>query len=635
MRIWIRVCFISLFVFHLTLVWAQEPNVGSRPAPGVNVPQANAQEIKDSTGLTYYEYLRPWVTRPFSDTLIDIAFTAFDVVQRPIKGGDWINLGLPGSAQRSQWFLPSETTGMTLGELSHPLYRFNPEQREGMILQKPFARFAFNQREGQKNLMTTFDFYRHFARGFQLGINYSRINQEGIYSHQKHILTNLSTTLSIDKPKQRWHSNLQFLLNNFDLQENGGVTDTSEFNKNITRKGAVNINLENPTSKHRDFQTVLSFFYHLNAADTGDLTVQHTPLARLVAAYQNNSYQFLDSAPGSDSAYYRDFWFEDSVHVFLGQKQFYVDVSWIDLMRDTSYKKTEHLWSLGVRLQNNRFANDSLAADFQQIRLYSDLEQNISRFLRLEGHGHYIVGTQTNDLFLQGALNIQVSKYALKAFTHFNRFSVPWLYQQLSVNKNQVWLNNFDRSTQWTTGGTLTLGNLVVDGRYSLLGNWLYFDSLALASQTKKVGHLVQFKVHKSFHFGPFSSYHEVGWQETGLAELPLPTWTTRQAVSGEFYLFRKRALHTRIVLDLNWNSAYYAPAFSPVIQQFHLQRQVQSGNYPYMNLTVNFRVKTWRAFFKYEHLSDLFMQPVYFNHSIYPYLDRGLRTGLVWLLRD
>lgn len=624
----------------LLLMWmdglAQIPREAGTSRPNSNTPsKSNQPEIKDSVGLTYYNFLQPWKTRPFADTLIDIAFTAFDPVQRNVNGGDWINLGLPGSAHRSQWFLPAETSGITFHTESHPLYRYNPQDREGMILQRPFARFAFNQREGQKNLMTNFDFYRHFAQGFQLAFNYNRFNQEGIYSHQRHILTNLATTLSIDQPRRRWQANLQFILNNFDLQENAGVTDTSEFSNNITRKGAVNINLENPTSTHRDFQNVLSFFYHLNPADTGSMKVQHLPLARLVAAYTKNSYQYLDPAPGSDSAYYQRFWAEDTLSARWTQKQFYVDLAWIDLYRDTTFMRTERLWSLGVRFHPQQIADDTLKDNYQQIRLYSDLEQNISNFLRLEGHGHYIIGTQTNDLFLQGALKIRIGQPELKGYTQFNRFTVPRIYQRFSVNKNLLWQNNFDRSTQWTTGGALTIGNLVLDGRYTLLGNWVYFDSLAVARQTKKVGHLVQFKVQKSFRFGPFASYHEVGWQETGLTELPLPTWSTHQAISGEFYLFRKRALHTCIVLDMRWNSAYYAPAFFPVTQQFHLQNRIKSGNYPFMNLTVNFRVKTWRAFLKYEHVSDLFMQPVYFNHLIYPYLDRGLRTGLVWLLRD
>lgn len=639
MKSWPWLLWLGIMALGHVSGWAQAPRVGGGSGTSQNTPgKSTKPEIPDSVGLTYYEYLQPWKTRPFADTLLDLGFSAYDPVRKNALGGDWINLGLPGSAHRSQWFIPVETSGITLGDLNHPLYHFNPENREGMILQKPFARFAFNQREGQKNLMTNFDFYRHFARGFQLGLNYSRINQEGIYSHQKHILTNLAVTLSIDKPRRRWHSDLQFILNNFDLDENGGVTDTSEFSRiNITQKGAVNINLESPSTTHRDFQTVFNFFYHLNPADTGGIKQQHTPLARLVAAYQDNSYDYLDPAPGSDSVFYGAYWTSDTVSAFLGQSNAYLDLAWIDLYRDTSFTHIAHVWSLGARLQNIRLSDDTLNKNYQQIRLYSDLEQNISTFLRLEGHAHYILGTKTNDLFLKGALKVRAGKHELKAYTQFNRFSAPWIYQRFSVKKNYLWQNNFDRSTHWTTGGTLNIGrgNLVLDGRYSLLGNWLYFDSLAIARQTKKTGHLVQFKIYKNFRFGPFATYHEVGWQETGLNELPLPTWTTHQAISGEFYLFRKRALHTRIVLDLRWNSAYYAPGFFPVSQQFHLQNRIKSGNYPLMDLTVNFRVSTWRAFLKYENLSDFFMKPVYFNHVIYPYLDGGLRVGLVWLLRD
>ena len=88
---------------------------------------------------------------------------------------------------------------------------------------------------------------------------------------------------------------------------------------------------------------------------------------------------------------------------------------------------------------------------------------------------------------------------------------------------------------------------------------------------------------------------------------LPLPQFS----VYSNLYLLTKLAkkvLTVQLGADVRYFTKYNAPAYTPSIQQFHLQPendQVEIGGYPIVNVYANLHLKRTRLFAMYSHVNQ------------------------------
>ncbi|MGC1242660.1 MAG: putative porin [Chryseosolibacter sp.] len=87
--------------------------------------------------------------------------------------------------------------------------------------------------------------------------------------------------------------------------------------------------------------------------------------------------------------------------------------------------------------------------------------------------------------------------------------------------------------------------------------------------------------------------------------------------------------------LDLHWRSAYYAPGYDPVIQQFYNQDDFESPAFPQMDIFFNAKIKRARVFFKYNNLMQAFMKTGYLPTPYYPGQRNILDFGFDWSFYD
>ena len=66
-----------------------------------------------------------------------------------------------------------------------------------------------------------------------------------------------------------------------------------------------------------------------------------------------------------------------------------------------------------------------------------------------------------------------------------------------------------------------------------------------------------------------------------------------------EFWVVRD-VLRLQIGLDGRYNTRYYAPGYNPALSAFYNQREVEVGNYPYVDAFVMGKWKRMRIFLKY-----------------------------------
>ena len=123
---------------------------------------------------------------------------------------------------------------------------------------------------------------------------------------------------------------------------------------------------------------------------------------------------------------------------------------------------------------------------------------------------------------------------------------------------------------------------------------------------------------------------------------IDLPLVTLRAAGYFE-HLFRFTRtggkLNAQLGADVTYNSLYYPYSYMPATGVFYRQALVTAGNYPYINLFLNFKVKRTRIFVMFDHFNAKLMgQSIQYNYYYvpnYPMNIRMLRYGLAWTFYD
>jgi len=127
--------------------------------------------------------------------------------------------------------------------------------------------------------------------------------------------------------------------------------------------------------------------------------------------------------------------------------------------------------------------------------------------------------------------------------------------------------------------------------------------------------------------------------QKSSNAEvLDLPLATVR--ATGYFehlFNFKKTdgQLNTQIGAEVLYHTTYYPYSYMPATGRFYRQDKVQTGNYPFINVFINLKLRRTRIFVMFDHINSGFMGYDYYQVPTYPMNIRMLRYGLAWTFYD
>ena len=113
-----------------------------------------------------------------------------------------------------------------------------------------------------------------------------------------------------------------------------------------------------------------------------------------------------------------------------------------------------------------------------------------------------------------------------------------------------------------------------------------------------------------------------------------VPLFQARQTVYVEVDLFKGR-LKTQFGLDLNYNTAYYADMYSPLLGCFVRQDEEKVGNYLYADIYINAKIDKCNLFLSLSHPYAGLLGYNYINTPLYPHEGLAFRWGLSWDLWD
>lgn len=281
--------------------------------------------------------------------------------------------------------------------------------------------------------------------------------------------------------------------------------------------------------------------------------------------------------------------------------------------------------------------------DEQELYVGGELAKRQGSLLHYNVNGEIgLAGQAIGQFKANGALDLNfrlgkdtVNLYARGHVTNL----LPSFYMRHYHSNHFMWDNEFKKEFRTGVEGELNIqhwGTRILAGMENIK-NYVYFNQQALPAQYSGNIQVLSASLNQDFKLGIFHLDNEVTWQKSSNSTiLPLP----ELSLYHNFYLLTKlvKVLTVQLGAEVNYFTPYHAPAYTPAIQQFHLQPendQVEIGGYPIVNAYINLHLKRTRIFVMMYHVNAGMGNKCSFLVPHYPINSRLLKIGISWNFYD
>ncbi len=552
-------------------------------------------------------------------------------------------------------------------------YTYNMENVPFYNLKTAYTQMNYIE-AGQKRYRETNFQIRHAQNispttGFN--INYKSPGTKGEYLRQDTKNHNLSVAASHTGKRYSIHAG--YINNKIETEENGGVVGQwaivdSIFEMNI----GVPMKLENAEAKNI-YRNNAMFVEQSYGVPLAPMTDRDFSMANLSAFYVGHSFEYnrwsktysdiyatYDDARGirnEDGSYttttheYYDNWYinplksRDTLSESVISNRLFIQAQpW---NRDGAVGTING--GVGVDLHSySQFAMD----DYLSARLQKDNKTSWFVYGKVDGRlrdyakwganfklypSGYRGGDMTAGADIQLAANVAQRRWEVNGEITTSRQSPSYWEQNLFTN-HFVWRNNFDTENQTQFKAALNVldYNLEVGFTQSVVTNKIYYNSESIVSQSPSTISVTALYARKNFKVGGFNFDHRVLWQaSTNESVIPVPMISAYLSYYYEFWVV-KDVLRLQTGVDGRFTTRYYMPGYNPALSTFYNQREVQNGDYPYMDLYVAGKWKRMRILLKYQHVNDdLFGNGESFAVAGYALNPGVFKMGISWSFYD
>ncbi|GLU52037.1 putative porin [Dyadobacter frigoris] len=218
-------------------------------------------------------------------------------------------------------------------------------------------------------------------------------------------------------------------------------------------------------------------------------------------------------------------------------------------------------------------------------------------------------------------------------------FTSPDLIAQNYIGNNFDWQNNFKLTGTNTIYGSLPLKTrniqLTPEVQYNLVNNYVYYDTASIPRQLGSVFNLLK--------LGTTANIHMNRWNLSGMAYytinsnediIRIPKYFASGQITFDFTY--AKVLFVQVGFSAMYRSSYFADAYMPITQQFHLQDSFEVKQYVVADLFANIRIKRIRLAFKMAHVNQGIGGPKgYYQTPGYLGMRRAFSFGINWPMFD
>jgi len=539
-----------------------------------------------------------------------------------------------------------------------------------MNTQVPFTELVWTF-GGTRNMAEQTFRVRHsqnINRFLNFGLIYDIIYSLGQYSYQRSDDKNFTFYTSYTGDKY----NLYFSagINNLTSNENGGIKDKSQLEQFETRDIAVNLgglNIAKNFLKNNSIMLVQRYTPGKKRIAPADSLVQNEkPSFRLsgtfshIVVLETNKRTYSDNSP--ESGYYDTVFINKSVTFDSLYSHSLKNTLRFDFTTDETrkfrlgggfgirnelfkysqiipssvpYKTDAAVWRRTDNILVDRLYNVLLG------RLYNDIGEKFRWIVTGE---LYLNGNRAGDFSLNGEISKSFDLKKGKASWIINgdiaSFQPSFWYEQGGSNHFK-WQNNFNKEFRIDIGTNLSYParKAEIIFNYAVIDNYTDFGYNALPSQHTGGLSVAALTVSKELSAWKFHLASDIILQQSSNPDvLDLPLVTLRSAGYFEhLFLFKSTngRLNTQLGFDLTYHTLYHPYAYLPSTGRFYRQDQVTTGNYPFLNVFLNLKLKRTRMFFMFDHVNSGLTGYNYFLIPSYPMNIRMFRYGVAWTFYD
>ena len=252
---------------------------------------------------------------------------------------------------------------------------------------------------------------------------------------------------------------------------------------------------------------------------------------------------------------------------------------------------------------------------------------------QLDGN-YYLNGYRKKDIDIKGVLTYDLNQdWAISGIGSYQTISQS-LDLRAYYGNNISWKNTFSPTDYLSFSGSLTSEkhNVDLSAAYNDVFNPIYFNFIGEPQQIDGISQLIQFSAQKEFNLKKWSLIPKMVYQYSGGYNIyRLPDYYADLTIGYKAKMY-KNNLNVFIGADL----VYYAPtdmmSFKPMVNQYNLDDTKMAGNYPFVDVFLNARIKTVRFFVKATHVNSGLFGFNYYGAYNYPLKDRTIQFGLTWI---
>jgi len=539
------------------------------------------------------------------------------------------NLGNLGTAIRNLVWDPDMNTGASAGYKSFDRFYTTPDQIKYFDTRSPYTSLSADFGSGGR-ARTNVLFSLNDSINFNFGFAYNNIRADKQLAYLQRGDFQVKSTdwnmFGFLRPKKLPQYLLLFNLTQFrhEIDEQGGILDP-----------AINPNDTTDIWDYRDENVILDDATSLEKR--GGLHIyQQFELDSIfqlyhAATYQEQLVRYYDVYDLNDS---------DSLLYTAGISGLANDT----INERTTFRVVENEVGFKGRTERfsytlnykNRWLRNEIARTGEQI---NEVENYVGGTLRQQITPKVFLRASA-ELGLQG--NYAVAGNFTSAFfvAEYKRVSrLPSFFERRYVSQQQEWNNDFLNQTSDNFYGELRLklGDVLLQPftRFNVISNYIFLNEQKFAEQAGSEIVLLNPGLNLRWQIGPRltlknSLYHTI--VSGGSAEkYPAPAWMNTFQLAYRNSLFSGKMM-IQAGIDVHYRSAYFAPAYNPVYQQYHLQNAEELDGFVHADLFFNFKVKNFRFFAKIAHINQggPFGGDGYLITPLYPGMRRTFDMGVI-----
>ncbi|MBO5720254.1 MAG: putative porin [Bacteroidales bacterium] len=232
-------------------------------------------------------------------------------------------------------------------------------------------------------------------------------------------------------------------------------------------------------------------------------------------------------------------------------------------------------------------------------------------------------GIQSKFKFLKDSLTI-------RAYGFFKNIE-PNFYTKRYNSNHFVWNNDFGKIRKFRVGGEILIpgwGTYINVG-FENIQNHVYFNKDNLPTQESDNIQLFTATLKQKLNVSVVHLDIEAIYQASSKqSAIPVPALS---AYGNLYVLFKiAKVLETQIGVDCRYNTLYYSEIYNPATATFRVQDEYKVGNYPFMNVYANMKLKMVRFYVMYSHFNKgLFGGNNYMNMPHYPMNPASFQFGV------